>query len=323
VIKSRVSEHERYAMRPVHTSGLRLVKREFLVLGWASPTNVPSERAAMAAFARRVSELSGFEVTVAALESYDAVAQRLHRREIDLAWLAPVPFIALHNTGAVAPLASTRAAPYRTAILVRARSGIRDLVKLRGWRAAWVDRHSASGFILPRLELSRRGVNPRTQLARERFFGTHAGVVGALVSGEADFAGTYAWTDATNKTVRGAWSGTELEHAVRVLATFGSIPSDVLVARADTAKDVRLAIVRALKTMTVTGDARTSTTRVFGSTGFCRPDPSSYERLRIDALDAHRRGLLDVDAADPLDVAKTLEIKMPAIELDDSDLLAV
>jgi ABC-type phosphate/phosphonate transport system substrate-binding protein len=276
----------------------------------------------MTAFAQRVSALSGIDITVTALESYDAVAQRLHRREIDLAWLAPVPFIALLNSQAVIPLAGARAAPYQSAIIVRSTSRLQQLVKLRGWRAAWVDRHSASGFILPRLQLSRAGVRP-SELARERFFGTHAAVVGAVAGGEAEFGGTYAWTDPATKTVRGPWWGTELQGAVRVLHSAGALPSDVLVARTDVSKDIRKAIVRALKTMTIAADARAPWVTIFGSTGFCRPDLASYERLRVEVLDAHRRHLLEIDTPDPLDVAKTLEIKMPAIELDENDLLAV
>lgn len=309
-------------MRSVHTSGIRLVKRELLVLGWASPANIPAQRKAMSTFAQQASALAGVDLMVMPLDSYDDVAQRLHRREIDLAWLAPVPFIALFNAQSVVPLASTRAAPYRSAVIVRSTSRLQGLKNLRGWRAAWVDHHSASGFILPRLELARAGVQP-CELARERFFGTHAAIVGAVAGGEADFGGTYAYVDPHTKATRGPWSGTELEHTVRVLATFGEIPSDVLVARNDTPKPARKAIIRALKAMTSSVDARPSTIAVFGSTGFCRPDIASYERLRVEVLDGHHRGLLAMDHGDPLDVAKTLEIKMPELELDDGDLLAV
>lgn len=305
--------------RPVQTSGLRLApKRELLVLGWVSPANVGDERRAMAAFAQAVSRIGALEVAVSPAADYHSLATSLHAGRLDLAWLGPIPFIALHNTRAVVPLAKTRAAPYQSAIVVRSTSKLASVAKLRGWRAAWVDRHSASGFVIPRLELSRHGLDPRRDLARERFFGTHTAVLGAVASGEADFGGTYAWRDEAG-ALRGPWSKTELAGAVRVLSTFGSIPSDVLVARADLAPHLRKTVVRALKAMTASKDP--STASAFGSLGFARPDIESYERLREDALDAHRRGLLALDATDPLDVAKTLEVRLPVVELDEAELV--
>jgi phosphonate transport system substrate-binding protein len=263
----------------------------------------------MASFARALSERTGMEVVISALDSYNTVAQRLHHGDIDLAWLAPVPFIALLNCDAIVPLASTRAAPYRSAIIVRATSKLSDPKRLRGWRGAWVDPHSASGFIVPRLELARLGVS----FGCERFFGTHDAVVGAIADGEADFGGTYAWIDA-HGNINGPWSSTELQHKIRVLTTFGDIPSDVLVARSTLAKPMRKAIVSALKSMTGGFDP------TFGAIDFCRPTLDSYERLRVQTLEAHRQGMLSVDSSDPLDVAQTLEIRVP-IELDDVDLI--
>jgi phosphate/phosphite/phosphonate ABC transporter binding protein len=268
---------------------------DFVTFGHASP----HASAQLALLAEELGRAASIDVNVTAVDSYRALAALLHDGKIDIAWLGPVPFLSLATQSLAVPLASVREAPYRSAIIVRADSTLREPKSLEGKRAAWVDRHSAAGFIVPSIQLASVGLNPRRAFAEEKFFGTHAAVAKAVVDGDADFGATYAW-EAMDGTVRGPWTS----EPVRVLTTFGEIPPDVIAARASLSESTREAIASGMRRITALPFVKKIVLDVFGSPGFSSFDAKLYDRLRAAALAAHRRGLLDVDD----DTAKTLEI---------------
>lgn len=155
---------------------------------------------------------------------------------------------------------------------------------LRGARAAWVDRHSASGFVLPRIELARSRV-PASSLESERIVGSHAAVVRAVASGRADFGATYVHT-LCDRSEHGPWSDLALAPSIRVLVKFGEIPPDAIAVRyalgCDLALTVRAAL-RALSTSPQVADA-------LDARGFETPRRVAYEDLRAKVFQAYRRG---------------------------------
>ncbi len=150
-----------------------------------------------------------------------------------MAWLPPVAYAWLAE--AVTPLGSIVRAgntSYSAALLVRKDAKIASLSDLAGTRAGWVDPWSAAGYVVPRIELARAGIDPTTSFRAEAFHGTHRDALLALARGDCDVAGTYARPHAGDATsIEGAWTDLDVEVEVRVLATFGSIPPDVIAAR--------------------------------------------------------------------------------------------
>src|SRR5258706_5089261 len=178
--------------------------------------------------------------------TYDELTQTVLRGELDLAWLPPISFLALVAKDAVVPLAAVRQVPYMSAIIVARDSPLDKPSSLVGTRAAWVDRHSASGFVIPRIKLSRFGIDLRGAFSSEHFYESHDAVVEAVVNGQADFGATWV-QPGSRGAVTGPWTRTS--HEIRVLATFGSIPPDVIASRTDLTKPARKAIVCALKSI--------------------------------------------------------------------------
>src|SRR5262249_42872492 len=132
--------------------------------------------------------------------------------------------------------------------VVPTRSRIRTIDALKGMRAAWVDRWSAAGFVLPRVNLSLLGVDPRTLFRTEKFYGSHRNAIKALIDGACDVTGTYARAGDSGHVTTGAWS--EFDGAeVRVLTTFGAIPPDVLAVRTPVAAQIHEKVLAALKGM--------------------------------------------------------------------------
>ena len=266
---------------------------DFLVMGFPadSDANLRGE------FATLLSELADVEVGVTEAPSYERLAVALNEGQAQLAWLSPIPYIALSAAGAVSPLVYNERAKktYCSAIIVRGDSSVRRLAELKGLRAAWVDRHSAAGFVVPRIQLAAAGVDPRTELGAESFANSHEGVVRMVTGSEADFGATYAHREPPapgSKTDRitGPWPEDSTD--VRVLATFGKIPSDLIVARNDIDMAVRVRIVRSLRAMNSHDTGKRVIRDLFDVERFRLLDAETYDSLRSIARDARDQGLL-------------------------------
>jgi phosphate/phosphite/phosphonate ABC transporter binding protein len=264
---------------------------DFLIMGFpaASDANLRGE------FATLLSELAEVEVGVAEAPSYERLAVALNDGTTQLAWLSPIPYIALLAAGTVTPLVFNERTKkhYCSALIVPAESRVRRLVELRGARVAWVDRHSAAGFVVPRIQLAAAGVDPRTELGEETFAGSHESVALSVVSGAVDFGATYAHRPAADGEVVGPWSALpDADKKLRVLTTFGKIPSDLIVARNDLDMNIRVRLTRALRAMNAHDTGRRIIHELFDVERFRLLDAETYDSLKAIARDARDQGLL-------------------------------
>jgi phosphate/phosphite/phosphonate ABC transporter binding protein len=225
--------------------------------------------------------------------SYEELANEVRRGHVDVAWLPPIVRVRLGaDVVALGSILRDGRITYETALIVRSDSKAKTIAQLKKSRAGWVDRWSAAGFVLPRVNLALIGIDPRTFFRTETFYGSHRAVVTALVEGACDVAGTFAQADAKGKVKGGAWS--EVPGAdVRVLATFGAIPPDVIGARAGLAEAQRNAICEALRAASTDPEGKKLLRAAFGGDTFVEDMSKSYESLSR-ALDiASARGLFD------------------------------
>jgi ABC-type phosphate/phosphonate transport system substrate-binding protein len=255
-----------------------------------SAGSVASER--VNRFVEALGERMGMTVERRDAASYEALANDVREGLSDLAWLPPIVFVRLGD--AVSPIGSILRggnSTYEAALVVPAASKVRAIDSLRGLRAGWVDRWSAAGFVLPRVNLSLLGVDPRTLFRSETFHGSHRSAINALTQGLCDVTGTYARADDDGHVTTGAWS--EIAGAdVRVLATFGAIPPDVVGVRKGIAADVSASALGALKDMC---NAEMGLLHdIFGGYDLREGLAPGYESLKA-ALDmATARGIFDM-----------------------------
>lgn len=302
-------------MKPSKPVIIKTVSRELLVFGYAAgDDHAPVATREMSEFAKLLGDLAQLDVTLAPIASYEELARRVHKSSIDLAWLSPIPYLALSRSGGVVAIASLhRETPtYDCAIVVHARSRTQTPHGLAGKRAAWVDRHSAAGFVVPRIQLAAMGLNPRYAFTAERFFGSHEAVVQAVAKGDADFGATWARREQRG-VLRGPWSTMPAVAAdVRVLTTFGEIPADVIAAKADMKPTLRARVAKALFGMTRVGGGAEVVRAAFGADGFAPAEAKHYEPLRSAVTGAVEDGLLEATPSEEIvrsDPDRTL--KMP------------
>ena len=291
---------------------------DVLVFGYAAYGASTAMRERVAQCSVELGKLSRCELAVFEAESYEDLARAVATGEADFAWLPPLAFVALERRNAVVPLVSAQRGgdtAFYSAIIVARDSELQAPEDLAGARAAWVDRYSASGYVVPRAGLAAVGVDPRVAFAEQRFCHSHEGVVRAVVAGRADFGATYAGVDKLGEITRGPWMDVKgADDAIRVLVRFGAIPGDVVAARSDLEPSRRDVLTRALLAMSREPEHRLLLSDTFGVDEFRRWVSAGYDALRRLAEDASKRGLLEADEDPDED-----DVDDEAEEIDDDD----
>jgi phosphate/phosphite/phosphonate ABC transporter binding protein len=235
----------------------------------------------------------GIEMEQKPWPTYRALTGSVREGTSDLAWLPPVVYAWLAE--AVTPLgcfARGGVTSYSAALVALEASSLQTVADLRGARAGWVDPWSAAGYVVPRLELAKSGVDPAATFAKETFYGTHRDALLALAKGECDVVGTYARTREDKAEPEGAWSEVA-DLRVRVITTFGSIPSDVIAVRRNLAPADYERALAALRNACADEGARPLVRAVFGSDELREGIDEGHEALRQAFESATANGLFD------------------------------
>jgi phosphonate transport system substrate-binding protein len=273
------------------------MRSDLAVFGYVGRGASNATRARFVDFTERLGRAARLEVAIFESTSYEDLSTAIVSGYVDLAWLPPIPFMALDARSAISPLvAHQRADGFHSALIVAAESPVHSLPSLEGVRAAWVDRESASGFLLARIALAQAGVDLRRAFSEERFFGSHEAVARAIARGVSDFGATYAGVDANGTLTRAPWLSLDETEVlrVRVLARVGDIPSDATVARVNLPESMRDRVVDALLAMSEKAKNQRLLWRLFGIERFVRWQASGHEEFRRKVEDARSKGVLDV-----------------------------
>jgi phosphonate transport system substrate-binding protein len=268
-----------------------------LLFGFAIRDARTSTRTALGDFAAHLGSIANVEIQLEALDSYDELTQRAHRGQIDVAWLPPLPLVALVRAKRVTPVATLhrdQLVHFRSALVVASSSRLASIADLAGMRAAWVDPHSAAGYVLARIELARQGVGPK-DLGVETFFGSHDAVVQAVATKRADFGATFARI-ARDGIADGAWTQGGLRDSIRVIGTFGEIPPDALVLRSDLDDGARRALGAAFASIMTTDRGRALVKGAFAADVLRRFEDTLYESFRGAVFRAYEDGVLEASA---------------------------
>ncbi len=268
-----------------------------LVFAYAAHASSSASKKRMKEMLALVGATAKVALVAREVDSYPALAAAVDAGEVDVAWLPPVSYILLSKREKVTPLLGHHRggrAEFHSVLLVRSSSRIRTVEGLRGKRAAWVDKHSAAGYVVPRIQLAAMGIDARVAFASERFFMSHEAAVRAVVGDKADFCATYARLDRTGAAVRGAWMDLPgAEGVVRVLATFGTIPSDVIAARRDLDPAISEALARGFIEAAYDVRGALLVLELFGVDEFRPWEDVGYTTLRRAMIRAASEGLFE------------------------------
>jgi phosphonate transport system substrate-binding protein len=229
--------------------------------------------------------------------SYSELAQELERDRVDYAWMSPTLMILTNENIHLRPLLSAvrdDRAEYCSVLFVDGQRPLRKLDELRGGVVAWVDRASASGYIVPRIHLAARGLDASQFFRDELFVGSHAEVVRAVLDGRADIGATYGQRPEHGLRVsRAGFLDVAPDRHVRVLEWTREIPNDVIVGRGLLSLPEHREFTNALLTLAERDDAgRRLLFNVFHAERFTTPARRVFEPVQELVALAREHGLM-------------------------------
>jgi phosphonate transport system substrate-binding protein len=242
-------------------------------------------------------------LTIVVREAFTEVADDLEAGRLSFGWLPAVTFARSDGKKPARPDRLTNpeldgphgrriklllqairgdSSSYFSVLFVRDDSPAATLADLRGKRIAWVSRDSSAGYVLAAHALAESGVQP----GWESFEGSHAAVVRAVASGEADAGATFCSIDPQlrpNRIRSAGWTETVEVANVRFrpIETFGPIPGDVLCASPDTTYGQRAMFASVMARMHLDPEGVGIVRGLFGADRFDIARPRHFQQLRL------------------------------------------
>ncbi len=226
--------------------------------------NLAEKSALIEANGKRLSDYvkkkTGLEVKTFVANNYGALVDALKRGKVDFAFLPPFSYVRAEEIAdAKLLLKAVRKGQdvYYSAIIVHSDSGIQSLEDLKGKSIAWVDKSSATGYLIPKDEMIRKKkLEPDSFLGKQVFFKTHDALVLAVLQKEVDAGAT--WLNDT-KGKDGAWHRTLRKPddltKIRLIHTSDPIPGDALTTTNRLWKAEKIMVEKVTKVLQRMGEA--------------------------------------------------------------------
>jgi phosphonate transport system substrate-binding protein len=168
-----------------------IAKEKGLVIGLIPEENIFRQVVKYRPLSSYLKEKLGIEVKFAILSQYGDVINRFVSRNLDGAMFGSFASVLANNKLGIEPLVrpvgldgSSTVEGY---IIVRKDSGIKSIEDLRGKRAVFVDKVTATGYIFPRAYLWENGIRDMEGFFSEYYFtGSHESIVYAVLDRRAD-----------------------------------------------------------------------------------------------------------------------------------------
>jgi phosphate/phosphite/phosphonate ABC transporter binding protein len=226
--------------------------------------------------------------------SYEELVPMFDSGHVDIAWLPPIVHRHLDRAKLARSLLVNERAGHTgfSSVLIGRKGSQHDAVdKLQGARAAWVDPWSASGYVLPRVALAERSINPQTTFLEERFFGSRDAALRAVADGRFDVTATFAYFEG-DKMVRCGWD--EIPDAASkfgVILRAGDIPSDCIATVRTMSDELRERVAAAFEAALTDPGASELLRSTLNVEQFRRGEPKD-EELSASLTRARETGLL-------------------------------
>jgi ABC-type phosphate/phosphonate transport system substrate-binding protein len=191
-------------------------------------------KARFAELCHAASQQAQLQIVPRHVPHYEDLGALLRTVPASLVWAPPIVAVELLDAG----IAEVIALPERhglltsnVAFIVRREDKAKTLEDLRGRSVMWLDKQSASGYVIPRLHLSSRGLSADTFFSSQCFGETHLSVLDAVSTAEVDVGTSWCRVDPkTSKMLDAGWirsDGMSIR-PVRAAHTIGPVPNDAI-----------------------------------------------------------------------------------------------
>lgn len=189
----------------------------------------------------------GIPVKVSVSTDYNAVIEAMASKQVDVGFLPPTNYVVAHDTKKAADLLlqATRFGvddatgqpttqlvdSYKSMIVVKADSPIKDIKDLKGKKMGWQGTTSAAGYTYPALLLKKNGIDPVADVQGVQFQGHDKAIIG-LLNGQVDAVAVFQDIRAQMQK-----DYPDVMQKTRVLTFTDKIPNDTISVRPDMSAD--------------------------------------------------------------------------------------
>ena len=160
-----------------------------------APASDHAEGLDLRGLVRFVADRTGIPIDLVHCRDYAEAIASLREGTAELGWLGPFAYMEAAREGAIRPLAvgvpKGKDSPgYRSVFITRSESPMRSLDDVKNTRIALSDRHSTSGYMVPKRELADAGINLENEGAFAQIVrvANHDEAIRAVLDGSADVA---------------------------------------------------------------------------------------------------------------------------------------
>jgi len=218
---------------------------------------------------------------VVASDSYDHLTEQLLSGAVQAAWAPPLVCARVEKAGGRVVVQGVRGgtASYRSVLFAR-RGLLLSTQALQGRTAAWTDRHSMGGYVLPTALLRGVGIHPDRVFAEQLFVGTYEGCVKAVLDGRAHVSGCYA-SSAAAQTARMGFLRIAKAHVdeLTVLAYSGECPHDGIALSPNLSAEDKDGLTAAFVRLVENPEEGRALARALDWDGLKIPDSGTYQDL--------------------------------------------
>jgi phosphate/phosphite/phosphonate ABC transporter binding protein len=227
--------------------------------------------------------------------TYQDLASEMEKGRVDYAWMSPTLMLLTAEHIQLRPLLSAvrdGTTEYCAALFVQEDMPIDSIVEAANTTVAWVDTTSASGYLMPRLMLAARGLEPSRFFRKELFVRSHGEVVRAVLDGKADVGATYAQRPAEGQPVtRSGFLHVAPSKKMRVLEYSQPIPNDMIVGHGLIEKADHRVFSNAILTLSELENGRRLLYRAFHAERFQTTPRNALKPLEMLLQTARSHGL--------------------------------
>ncbi|WP_409344686.1 phosphate/phosphite/phosphonate ABC transporter substrate-binding protein [Paenibacillus sp. MBLB4367] len=256
---------------------------------------VPSQNAeTLEAKARPLEKLLGdklgIPVKVSVSTDYNTVIEAMASKKVDVGFLTPSTYVLAHDNKKAADLllqaqrfgvedgtgkATTQLVDfYKSMIIVKADSPIKELKDLKGKKIAWQSTSSAAGYVYPAYELTKVGLDPEKDVKGTVVQGHDKGVL-AVLNGDVDAAAIFQ--DARNNVLKDV---PDVFSKTRVLAYTAAIPNDTISVRTDMSQEWRKKISDAFIAIGNDPEGKKVIADVYTHQGYVVTEDKNFDSVR-------------------------------------------
>lgn len=183
------------------------------------------------AFAVEAQRIVGVPARLHEAPNYQGLVTALEAGAVHVAWLPPLSAAEAVGRRTIRPIAVAERAgktSYYAALVTHRGTGIRSPADLDGASAVWVDRESASGYVVIRQALREAGVKLTSAFGDEDFARSHAEVLRRVKAREVDVGATFLHRETDGSKRVGSELVVEGEEELSIVVEAGPIPSDFI-----------------------------------------------------------------------------------------------